>query len=127
MPPVEPSWLPVEEVEAINIEEVIRTGEQHGVWNREALEAAVASPKNRWLYDEEDVVILASVLCCRLALHHCFEAANKRTAIMAAATFLDWNGYDLIESDTLGPDLERVVSGEIDEREFAEILRVLVV
>jgi death on curing protein len=111
LPPVEPLWLPVEEVEEINVEEVSKTNEQHSVWNSEALEAAVASPKNQWLYEEEeDVVVLASVLCCRLAQHHCFEAANKRTAIMAAGTFLDWNGYELFEADTLGPDLVRVVS-----------------
>lgn len=126
MPPVEPSWLPVEEVEEIN-KEVLKTGEQHSVWQPEALEAAVASPRNQWLYGEEDVVALAYILCCSLARHHCFEAANKRTAIMAAATFLDWNGYDLIENEALGPEVERVVRGHIDEREFAEVLRVLVV
>jgi death on curing protein len=126
LPPVEPSWLPLEEVLEINVD-ALEPGEQHSVWKPEELHAAMASPRNQWLYGEEDIVVLASILCCRLARYHCFEAANKRTSLMAAAIFLDWNGYELLDDDTLGPQLERVVAHNIDEGEFAEVLRVFVV
>jgi death-on-curing protein len=125
LPRVEPSWLPVEEVEAINAE-VIVTGEKYCVWFREALEAALARPRNHWAYGEDDVVVLASILCCGIALNHCFEAGNKRAGITAAGAFLERNGYVLSDDQTLGPQLERVVCGQISEREFAEILRPFV-
>jgi death-on-curing family protein len=126
LPPAEPVWLSVEHVEAINIG-AIKPGEQHFVLFPTGLAASVESPRNHWLNGEEDVVVLAAILCCRLAQRQWFEAANKRTAIMAAATFLDWNGFTLQDDKALGPQVERLATKEIGEREFAEILRALVI
>jgi death-on-curing family protein len=126
LPPVEPVWLSVEHAEAINIG-VIKSGERHFVLFPEGLAASVASPRNHWLNGEHDVVVLASILCSRLAQRQWFAAANKRTAIMAAAFFLDWNGYTLRDDYTLAPQVERLAKKEISEREFAEILRTLVI
>jgi death on curing protein len=126
LPRVEPTWLSAKEVEAINIAEVVAVGEAHAVLFPGGLQAAVARPKNHWENGEDDVVVLAAILCCGIAQRHCFEAANKRTGIVAAGMFLDWNGYVLLDDRTLGPQVERVVCRQISERQFAEILRPFV-
>lgn len=123
MPRVEPNWLPVAEILAINRDEIVG-GEVHSVWDLDLLHSAAARPLFYWKYhDEDDVVVLACLLCCGIAQDHCFEAANKRTALAAAGEFLEWNGYILSDDGSLGPYLELFVKKLISEAEFTEILR----
>jgi death-on-curing family protein len=43
-------------------------------------------------YEQADLVTQAAILIAAIALSHPFLDGNKRTAVIAAATFLDLNG-----------------------------------
>ncbi len=89
------------------------------------LESAIAKPQNHWNYGEDDVVVLAVKLLLGIAQNHPFEQGNKRTALTAAATFLELNGYelDVPDGDPFGNFIERVITGEFSEAEFTELIR----
>ena len=94
--PVEPEWLTIEEVIGINEYEVAATGEPFIVLDHGKLEGALARPKNLFLYEqEEDVLVIAVSLLMSIAKAHAFAQGNKRTAFFAMGAFLRLNGYDI--------------------------------
>jgi death-on-curing protein len=121
----EPAWLSLADVLATNKEAVEATGENHFVRDNGLLESAIAKPQNHWNYGEDDVVVLAVKLLLGIAQNHPFEQGNKRTALTAAATFLELNGYelDVPDGDPFGNFIERVITGEFSEAEFTELIR----
>lgn len=82
------------------------TGGGHGIRDLTLLESAVARPQatfdGRELYP--DIFLKAAALMESLAQNHPFIDGNKRTAITAAALFLQQNGYRL---ETTNAELER--------------------
>lgn len=64
------------------------------------LEAKLAIPYPKFGFDKyPSVYEKAAVYHYHLASGHCFNDGNKRTSYLAAFTFLDINGYDLIATD----------------------------
>ena len=63
-----------------------------GVRDYELLESAVARPQTGYY---ADLIEEAAALCESLLQNHPFIDGNKRSAIVAAAVFLRWNGYKL--------------------------------
>ena len=91
---LEPCWVPIEAVVALNRDEVARTGEEHVLRDRAALERALAHPWNVWVYFmDRDIGTLAARLYTSIADAHAFAAGNKRTAFRAAIAFIEANGY----------------------------------
>lgn len=84
-----------------------------------ALSGALARPQAAAHYEQADPVARAVKLIEAIALAHAFFDGNKRTALIAGATFLDLNGF-LIDvapgDDSLGRQIEALVTG-IDDRE----------
>jgi death-on-curing protein len=123
----EPVWLPVDKVIEINRDEITKCpGEVFHLRDRGLLESACARPRNHWSYDEDDIVALAVVLLLGIAQSHSFEQANHRTALVAAESFLEANGYLITcpRDKATGKLIRRAVRKAISEDEFLAIARL---
>ena len=90
----EPLWISLDEVVALNREEVAGTGEPHALVDRAALQIAIRRPWNVWVYFmDQDYATLAMALLVALAGARAFAAGNERTAYRAAIAFLAANGH----------------------------------
>jgi prophage maintenance system killer protein len=89
----EPCWLSLEDIVAINRQEVEKTGEPHRLVDRAALEIAVKRPWNVWVYFmDQDFATLAMSLLVAVAGAKAFATGNERTAYRAAVALLEANG-----------------------------------
>ena len=96
----EPLWLTIADVVAIHDQQLQIYGGPTGVKDLGLVESALAAPINHRLYEEnEDVLMLALVLCRAIAKNHGFVDGNKRTAFVAMVEFLEINGYELDAPD----------------------------
>jgi len=90
---IEPNWLTLDAVVAMNREEVEKSGEPHELRDRAALQRALVHPWNVWVYFmDRDIAVLAARLYTSLGNAHAFVAGNKRTAFRAAVAFVEANG-----------------------------------
>jgi len=88
--------------------------------------SACAKPKHLFhLCGEDDVVRLAAALAYGIGTNHAFLQGNHRTAKTACIMFIEANGYrwTMEDSELLGIWVDQLISREIDEDEFAELLR----
>jgi death-on-curing protein len=84
------------------------------------LDAALASPKNRFAYERADMLRLAAAYAHALARNHPFADGNKRVALTVAGVFLELNGFRLDASEQDAAQATRALSSrEMDEVEFA--------
>lgn len=103
-------------VEAFHTEQLRRHGGAQGLRDENALESALARPEQKAHYGEPTIQELAAAYVFGLARNHAFVDGNKRTAIVAAATFLILNGFELTTDDgTLYEFTMGIAAGEIDE------------
>jgi death-on-curing protein len=123
--PSEPVWLGAALLTEINRELVELTGEPFLVRDQGLLESALARPANHWAYGEEDLAVLAATLLIGVARNHPFAQGNKRTAFAAAEAFLHANGWRLTAPDSaaLADRVVDLITGELSEAEFADLLR----
>lgn len=112
----EPRWLTPEEVIEINEATVAETGEPFLVRDFGLLASACHRPQNLFYYDGvEEIWSLAVDLLFAIARNHPFEQGNKRTGFLAAVTFLQLNGYDLVVDD-MDVIADLIVEGLTDEQ-----------
>lgn len=119
------TWLRIETVLILHEESLAEHGGLEGIRDEGLLESALTHPQNRAHYDEDaDVFNVAGAYAFALAKNHPFFDGNKRTAFLAAATFLAINGFRLVatESDATLKMLALAAS-EIDEAAYAAWLR----
>jgi death-on-curing protein len=91
----EPAWLTVEAVLAIHEQLVAECGGDAGVRNLGLLDSALAAPRHHYTYGERDIFVLAAAYAYGITRNHPFIDGNKRTAFLAAYTFLGINGWEL--------------------------------
>jgi death-on-curing protein len=91
----EPAWLSIHAVLAMHELLVAEHGGSPVLRDRALLESALAAPKNHFAYGERDLVVLASAYAYSVTRNHPFVDGNKRTAFIAAYTFLEINGMYL--------------------------------
>lgn len=117
-------WLSRQAIEIIHAEQLAEHGGLPGLKDENALEAALARPLHKHAYGEEDIFVLAAAYLYGLARNHPFSDGNKRTAYLAAFTFLLINGY-LIEARQaeIIEFVLAVAAGEIDEDGATRFLR----
>jgi death on curing protein len=117
-------WLSRPAIEIIHCEQLAEHGGLPGIRDENALEAALARPLHKNNYGEEDLFCLAAAYLCGFARGHAFADGNKRTAYLAAFTFLLINGY-LIEATQaeIVAFVLAVAAGEIDEEGATGFLR----
>lgn len=103
-------------VEAMHAEQLRRHGGAHGLRDQNALMSALARAENKLAYGDPTIIELAAAYLFGIARNHAFVDGNKRTAIVAAGTFLAVNGYELTADDgALYLFVMGVAAGEIDE------------
>lgn len=80
----------------INVRMCQRWGGAAGVRDQALLESAIARPQTGYYLD---LIEEAAAFCESLLQNHPFIDGNKRSAVMATAVFLRWNGYRLVFLD----------------------------
>ena len=119
-------WLLEETLIAIHHRQIAEHGGSEGLRDEGLLSSALARPQNLLAYGEPppDLASLAAAYAYGIARNHPFVDGNKRTALVAARTFLILNGVDLDAT----PD-EKVLTflnlaeGTISEEELADWIR----
>src|SRR5208282_4124153 len=98
---MKPAWLTRDEVIALHDEALAEFGGRAGIRDAGLLESALARPRNLAAYgDDPSVFDLAAAYSVGIARNHPFVDGNKRMAFLAAAVFLDLNGYELTPTET---------------------------
>ena len=121
----EPNWLEKWFVLAVHKHVIDETGGSHGVRDETLLESALSRPQNTYYYEQADIFDLAAAYAEGISSNHPFIDGNKRTAFVAADTFLEKNGYELgaeinNEQETLFLNL---ADGKVSRAELAEWYR----
>lgn len=121
----EPEWLEIETVLAAHEETLAIDGGASGVRDMGLLESALERPRNRFFYEgESDLSALAATYAVGIAKNHPFADGNKRSAFIAAATFLFVNSRPLSASqDDATVTMLAVAAGEIDIDALATWIR----
>jgi len=124
----EPRWVPRLVVEAAHLDQLREHGGLIGTRDENALESALARPKQRWSYAPESALPqLAAAYAFGLSSNHPFRDGNKRIAFLTAVVFLGLNGFDFVApEDEVVEQMLALASGELDEDAVAEWFRVRV-
>lgn len=119
-------WLLEETLTAIHHRQIAEHGGSEGLRDEGALLSALARPQNLLAYAEPglDLASLAAAYAYGIARNHPFVDGNKRTALVAARTFLILNGVDLeATQDDKVLTFLNLAEGTISEEELAEWIR----
>jgi death-on-curing protein len=119
-------WLLDEAVRAIHQRQIAEHGGSSGVRDDGLLLSALARPQNLLAYGEQkaDLAALAAAYAFGIVRNHPFVDGNKRTALVAARTFLLLNGLDLEASqEEKYLTFLQLAEGSISEEELAEWIR----
>jgi len=119
-------WLLEETVTAIHHRQIAEHGGSEGLRDEGLLSSALARPHNLLSYGEprSDLASLAAAYAYGIACNHPFIDGNKRTALVAARTFLILNGADLdATQDEKVLTFLRLAEGAISDDELADWIR----
>ncbi len=118
----EPRWLGRLAVDEAHFRQIREHGGGHGLRDEDALESALARPRQRWHYDPEArLADLAAAYAFGLARNHPYVDGNKRIALVAMVAFLDRNGVALMATNSeAASTMLAVASGEINEPGLAD-------
>lgn len=122
-------WLTREMVEVFHRESLARFGGADGLRDEGLLLSALARPENIHAYEPEaDMFRLAAAYCAGIVKNHPFIDGNKRTSVLAAATFLALNDVAVeFEEAMIVTMIIGLAAGEVSEDELAQWLRDAVV
>lgn len=118
----EPRWLGRLVVDDAHFRQVREHGGRHGLRDENALESALAHPRQRWHYQRDSTIAeLAAAYAYGLARDHPYIDGNKRVALVVMVAFLDRNGVELTatNADVL-PVMLRLAAGEVTEAELGD-------
>jgi death on curing protein len=119
-------WLLEETLTAIHHRQIAEHGGSEGLRDEGVLLSALARPQNLLAYGEPapDLASLASAYAYGIARNHPFVDGNKRTALVAARTFLILNGVDIeATQDDKVLTVLSLAEGAISEDELADWIR----
>jgi death-on-curing family protein len=120
-------FLTREDVEEMHDAEVRVSGGLRGVRVVDALESAVAQPRQVHHYAQGDLVDMAATYLYSIAMNHPFNDGNKRTAYMSCLPFLALNGIELGAPTPLEVALLATANNLLDKPGLTGILRQLVI
>ena len=123
--PPEPQWLSRVVVDAIHNDQLREHGGLPGIRDENALESALARPRQKWHYAENtDISTLAAAYGFGLAKNHPYRDGNKRIAFLGFVTFFGINGYDFVTSDTdVVTEILGLADGRVSEKQLADWIR----
>ena len=121
----EPVWLDRLIVEAIHFDQIRLHGGLPGIRDENALESALARPRNRSAYQAgTDVIDLSAAYGFALTTSHPFNDGNKRIGFLAMYVFLGLNGHEIVAEEIEVVELMLAIAGgERSEAEIAAWLR----
>jgi death-on-curing protein len=94
--PVQPKWIGRAATVALHDEQIAEHGGLAGIRDEGMLDSALARPKNRWQYEQADIIELAAAYAFGLARNHPFADGDKRTSLVVAGAFLRLNGLRIV-------------------------------
>lgn len=120
-----PRWVARLVVDAVHLDQVREHGGLAGIRDENALESALARPRQKWEYDRDaDLPTLAAAYGFGLCQNHPYRDGNKRVAFVVMVVFLELNGFhfDATEPDVV-TTMIAVAGGQLSESGLAEWLR----
>lgn len=117
----EPRWLGRLVVEAVHADQVREHGGLAGIRDENALESALAQPRQKWHDDAgADLPALAAAYGFGIARNHPFRDGNKRMAFLALVTFLGLNGvvFEATNAEVV-TEMLLLAEGAVSEEELA--------
>ena len=94
-----PLWIDLDDCLGFHEALLARFGGISGARDMGLLESALAKPHQLAAYGNPDHFDLAAAYAFGIVKNHPFLDGNKRSALMAAALFLELNGYDFHPSE----------------------------
>lgn len=116
----EPVWVEEEDCLSFHEKLLARFGGASGLRDRGLLLSALARPKHLFAYEQPSMFNLAAAYAHGIVKNHPFFDGNKRSGFLAAALFLESNGFRFTateESATL--KTLQLAAGDIAADEFA--------
>lgn len=120
----EPRWLTEAQVLAIHERLLAEHGGLAGVRDEGLLKSALERPRNLFAYENPSHFDMAAAYAHGIAKNHPFLDGNKRTALMAAYTFLGRNGWQLAASEEKSVvATQELASGEMTQQAYSVWLK----
>ncbi|WP_297367332.1 type II toxin-antitoxin system death-on-curing family toxin [Acidocella sp.] len=117
-------WISPALVYAIHDRQLSEHGGPEGIRDQNAIESALARPRNLAAYGSPDAQALAAAYAFGLARNHGFVDGNKRTAWIIARLFLADNGHSVsFEKAEAVRAMESLAAGTLAEDELAAWFR----
>jgi death on curing protein len=119
-------WLLEETVIAVHQRQISEHGGSEGLRDEGLLASALARPQNVLAYAQPppDLAALAAAYAYGIARNHPFVDGNKRTALVAARTFLLLNGVNLeANQDEKYLTFLQLAQGTLTEEQLANWIR----
>jgi death-on-curing protein len=112
-------------VDAVHNDQLREHGGLAGIRDENALESALARPRQKWHYaDEADLATLAAAYAYGLVNNHPYRDGNKRIGFLAIATFLGINGYEIhATDDEVVAEIVALAAGRVSEAQLADWIR----
>lgn len=118
-----PVWFPLAASVAIHDRQIARHGGAAGMRDHALLEMGCARAMNLAAYCDAELAQIAAAYAFGIAKAHAFVDGNKRTAFVAALSFLRLNGYAFRPDPAEGVRMmEDLASGVVTEAEFSDWL-----
>jgi death-on-curing protein len=111
-------------VDEAHFRQVREHGGAHGIRDENALESAIARPRQRWhLMPDSSLFDLAAALGFGLARNHPYVDGNKRVALVAMIAFLDRNGLEVTATNQEAlSTMLALAAGDLSEGELGRWL-----
>src|SRR5882724_6467373 len=120
----EPLFLARTQIERLHDSSLSKFGGSSGVRDEGLIDSALASAKNAFFYAQGDLFDIAAAYAFHLAEAQAFVDGNKRTAIGAALTFLDLNGFRTTADENMLYDaMIAIANKQLNKAGLAEIFR----
>ena len=87
------------DVLAVHARLIAETGGTSGIRDGGLLESALDGVKNRFNYENADLIVCAATYAYHLTQAHAFVDGNKRLAAAITETFIESNGSELMMND----------------------------
>lgn len=119
-------FLDLDEVLIIHADQVRRYGGSGQIRDKGLLESAVAMPQAGFggQYAHPDLFEMAAAYLYHIVMNHPFLDGNKRTGIVCALAFLQWNGIRVqIDNPSLVNFVLAVAQGQKNKHQIARFLK----
>ena len=118
----EPRWLGRLAVDEAHFRQIREHGGAHGLRDENALESALARPKDRWSYEGDPRLSdLTAAYAFGLTRNHPYLDGNKRGGLVVMVAFLERNGVELTATNAEAASIMlALAAGELTEGELAD-------